>query len=240
MNQRSSESNTPRYLQITEQIENELLAKLPEGGKLPSTAQLAEQYGVNRLTVREALAVLTRRGLVESHQGVGTFSRRRARRYEVATGREASLSEHMRAEGREVKNELRGVSIEQPPRHVDFDVDGPVTRIDIFRQVDGDPWSLTSNWFHPTVLADIELHWAGRGSLSDVLREHYGVHTVRDRRSFAAIPADVLASEYLEIALGWPVLRVRGNNTDVRTGRTVMCVEHLFAGDAIEFVTRLR
>lgn len=233
-------TETPRYLQIATEIENELLAELPEGGRLPSTAQLAEQYGVNRLTVREALAVLSRRGLVESHQGVGTFSRRRARRYEVATGREASLSEQMRVEGRQVRSELLASTLELAPRHVCFDVDGPVRRIDTFRLVDDRPWSLTSTWFHPTALIDIEVQWPGEGSLSGVLRDHYGLAVVRDQRSFAAIPADARASEYLGIELGWPVLRVRGTNVDAHTGRVLIGVEHRFAGDAIEFVTRLR
>jgi DNA-binding FadR family transcriptional regulator len=46
-----------------------LLETLPIGASLPAEAALAEQFGVNRLTVREALKVLAGRGLAEIRQG---------------------------------------------------------------------------------------------------------------------------------------------------------------------------
>ena len=42
---------------------------LPIGASLPAEASLAEQFGVSRLTVREALKVLAGRGLAEIRQG---------------------------------------------------------------------------------------------------------------------------------------------------------------------------
>lgn len=42
---------------------------LPVGASLPAEAALAEQFGVSRLTVREALKVLAGRGLAELRQG---------------------------------------------------------------------------------------------------------------------------------------------------------------------------
>lgn len=47
----------------------QLLETLPIGASLPAEAALAEQFGVNRLTVREALKVLAGRGLAEIRQG---------------------------------------------------------------------------------------------------------------------------------------------------------------------------
>jgi GntR family transcriptional regulator, transcriptional repressor for pyruvate dehydrogenase complex len=46
-----------------------LLESLPIGASLPAEAALAEQFGVSRLTVREALKVLAGRGLAEIRQG---------------------------------------------------------------------------------------------------------------------------------------------------------------------------
>lgn len=47
----------------------DLLETLPVGASLPAEAALAEQFGVSRLTVREALKVLAGRGLAEIRQG---------------------------------------------------------------------------------------------------------------------------------------------------------------------------
>lgn len=146
----------------------------------------------------------------------------------------------MREAGHVVTNSLRGTAHEEPPEHVRFDVAGPCPRIDTFRLVDDQPWSLTSTWCHPELLGDIADRWPGEGSLSTVLQQHYGLTVIRDTRAFAAIPADGQASEYLGTAVGDPVLRVRGHNVDEATGRVLVAVEHLFAGEAIEFAVRMR
>ncbi|NDW33419.1 FadR/GntR family transcriptional regulator [Salipiger sp. PrR007] len=48
------------------------LGEWPNGTKLPAEAQLAAEFGVSRLVLREALTRLRIDGLVESRQGAGT------------------------------------------------------------------------------------------------------------------------------------------------------------------------
>lgn len=48
--------------------------RIPGGRKLPTEAQLTEQFGVSRTVVREAVAALAADGLVETRQGAGTFA----------------------------------------------------------------------------------------------------------------------------------------------------------------------
>ena len=43
------------------------------GDKLPSEAQLAARFGVNRHTVRRALAAMAEQGLVHARRGSGVF-----------------------------------------------------------------------------------------------------------------------------------------------------------------------
>lgn len=50
-----------------------LIEELPYGARLPSESQLAEELGVGRSTVREAVRVLAHLGLVEARQGSGTY-----------------------------------------------------------------------------------------------------------------------------------------------------------------------
>ena len=56
--------------QITEKIK---AGALPAGTKLPSEAQIAQEFGVSRTAVREAIASLRQEGYVETHQGLGAF-----------------------------------------------------------------------------------------------------------------------------------------------------------------------
>jgi DNA-binding GntR family transcriptional regulator len=46
---------------------------LPAGGALPSEAELRRRYGASRNTVRQALALLERDGLVVAEHGRGRF-----------------------------------------------------------------------------------------------------------------------------------------------------------------------
>jgi GntR family transcriptional repressor for pyruvate dehydrogenase complex len=60
--------------EIADQMKNQIIAgKLIPGQKLPSTRELSEMYQVGMSTVREALSALKAMGLVESHQGEGSY-----------------------------------------------------------------------------------------------------------------------------------------------------------------------
>ncbi len=62
------------YEQIVQQIEDSILdGVLKPGDQLPPERELAEQFGVSRTAVREALKTLREKGLVEAYTGRGTF-----------------------------------------------------------------------------------------------------------------------------------------------------------------------
>jgi GntR family transcriptional repressor for pyruvate dehydrogenase complex len=62
------------YQQIVQQIEDSILkGDLKEGEQLPAERELAQQFGVSRTAVREALKTLREKGLVEAYAGRGTF-----------------------------------------------------------------------------------------------------------------------------------------------------------------------
>jgi GntR family transcriptional repressor for pyruvate dehydrogenase complex len=62
------------YEQIVEQIEQTILkGALKPGDQLPAERELAQQFGVSRTAVREAVKALREKGLVEAYPGRGTF-----------------------------------------------------------------------------------------------------------------------------------------------------------------------
>jgi GntR family transcriptional repressor for pyruvate dehydrogenase complex len=64
------------YEQIVQQIEDSILkGALKPGDQLPSERELAQQFGVSRTAVREAVKALREKGLVEAYSGRGTFVR---------------------------------------------------------------------------------------------------------------------------------------------------------------------
>jgi GntR family transcriptional repressor for pyruvate dehydrogenase complex len=62
------------YEQIVQQIEESIhKGALKAGDQLPAERELAEQFGVSRTAVREAVKALREKGLVEAYPGRGTF-----------------------------------------------------------------------------------------------------------------------------------------------------------------------
>lgn len=62
------------YEQIAEQIKVRILnGDLKDGDQLPTERELAAQFGVSRVVVREAMKTLAQNGLVEIRPGRGTF-----------------------------------------------------------------------------------------------------------------------------------------------------------------------
>ena len=69
---------------LTERVAGALLAKIEEGAfppgtRLPSENDLAEQFGVSRTVLREAISRLKHEGVVEGRQGSGVFVTEQAR-----------------------------------------------------------------------------------------------------------------------------------------------------------------
>lgn len=64
----------PMWRQVQEDIQRRIAAGLLKPGeKLPSTAQMAEQYDTSPGTVRKAVDILIAIGVLRGHQGLGVF-----------------------------------------------------------------------------------------------------------------------------------------------------------------------
>ena len=60
------------YQQLQKDLSH-LIQRTPKGAKLPSEPKLAQQLGVSRATLREAMRIFESKGLLKRKQGLGTF-----------------------------------------------------------------------------------------------------------------------------------------------------------------------
>jgi GntR family transcriptional regulator len=68
------ESHVPKYAQIADIFRQRIARGVwSRGLRLPANEELAAEFGVSRVTIRQAVELLTRDGLVAAQQGRGTF-----------------------------------------------------------------------------------------------------------------------------------------------------------------------
>jgi len=87
----------PAHAAIARQLRAELAGRTP-GDLLPGDRELAERFGVSRMTVRQAVAALVAEGHVHRVRGSGTYVAERPVHRRM--GRLLSFSEHMHRQGR--------------------------------------------------------------------------------------------------------------------------------------------
>ncbi|MBQ6934687.1 MAG: GntR family transcriptional regulator [Clostridia bacterium] len=72
-------SSVPMYEQIVQILKKEILEhKYPEGGSIGTHEDLVKRFGVSLITVRRAVLILQKEGLVVIRQGKGTFVKTKA------------------------------------------------------------------------------------------------------------------------------------------------------------------
>ena len=82
------------------------------GDKLPNEPALAEELNISRTTLREALRILSTRGLVEVRRGVGTFvteSRNIHADYDVLKIQNTNVNTNETAKSRTLNNRMKRV-----------------------------------------------------------------------------------------------------------------------------------
>jgi DNA-binding FadR family transcriptional regulator len=135
-----------------------LVGQLEAGAKLPSEDSLRRQFGVSRPVVREALARLRERGLIETVSGSGTFVRHPdadhlteavVRHLRIAAGASDSISKVYEAR-LAIETTTARLAAERATEH---DVDQIATRLEAMRSADGDVerWTASDLGFHLAV-----------------------------------------------------------------------------------------
>ncbi|TAN30878.1 GntR family transcriptional regulator [bacterium] len=108
---------TPHYLRIYRDLKDRIGASaLAPGERLSTQRELAQEYGVTVMTVRQALQLLEQEELVVMRHGLGTFVAPRRIRY--AMGNLRSLAQEVADQGLELKTRVLRRELVAPHPHV--------------------------------------------------------------------------------------------------------------------------
>jgi len=205
------QSKLPLYDQIERNMRELIVSgKLKVGETVPSEWDLAQLYGVSRLTVRKALDELVRQCWLSKRPGVGTFVTKPS--VTSIAPSKLSFTDQMIAIGRKPSNHLVSMSVET----VSPEITRPLllsngeqvfclTRV---RLADNIPILLESAYLSLTRFPDLETaEGLAESSLYNFLLETYNVSVTRIEQTLKPVQLTEEQSSYLQTKPGKPSIR---------------------------------
>lgn len=188
----------------------------PPGVRLPSEAQLAGRFGVNRHTVRRALAALAEAGLVHSRRGAGVFVA--ARPLDYPLGRRVRYTRNLAAAGalpgREVLRIETRPGAARETGALGLPEGAPVHVYEGISLADGVPIALFRSAFPAARLPGLPDHLARDSSITRALAAEGVADYTRVSTRLSAEAASATEALHLRLSEGAPLLRTVAVNAD--------------------------
>jgi GntR family transcriptional regulator, phosphonate transport system regulatory protein len=208
------------------------------GTKLPAEIEIAERFGVNRHTVRRAIAALAERGLLRAERGSGTYVEGDRIAYPIR--RRTRFSEIIGGAGHTVGGRLVTSSIEpadnEVARRLKLKPAAAVIRMERVRQADGVPIVASTTWLPADRFPNAARVYAMSSNSMTRMLANFGVRDfTRESTRVTAAIAEAADAESLKLALGRPLLVVESVDADT-SGAPILTTRSRFASDRVALV----
>ena len=226
---------SPVYIQIHNQIKKDIEAGVwAVGDRIPSERELALEFNVSRMTLRQAVQTLVEEGILERQVGAGTFVARK-KVQEKMTG-VTSFTELMEEQGKKPSSRTVSYLVTTPSlsemERLKLKDDEKVLRMERIRYADEVPICFEVATLPYSLVKDYERNQITT-SLDRTLEES-GRKIGHAQQSVSAQVASERIAEYLNIKRGSAILRLR-QITELGDGTPFEYVRTQYAGDKFEF-----
>ncbi|MDP8917443.1 MAG: phosphonate metabolism transcriptional regulator PhnF [Pseudomonadota bacterium] len=206
---------------------------------LPSELELAARYGVNRHTVRRAIAALTADGLLRVEHGRGTFVNNKPKRIVYPIGSRTRFSENMLKQslepsGRLIKSDYV-LADSVMAALLECRIGTRLHRLDSLSVADGIPLSRSTSYFSAERFPGIIEAYAETGSITEALRREGVVDYRRRETRLTAERVSAKDAELLSCAADAIVLISKATDVDLE-GQPVQFIRTKFLADRVELV----
>jgi DNA-binding GntR family transcriptional regulator len=208
-------SPIPAYYQVALDIRNRILKQEWElGHSIPPETTLAKEYGVSRVTMRQALAELAKDGLLERRQGSGTFINQEPIPLihdlslpQILAGRlreRGLVTSSMIVEARTFPDPLLEVK-----ENLQITETTPVAYLKRILLIGNKHAALNRSWFDSRLCPGITEQELIDHSLSKTLQDRYGLVPAYANNWLEVIRCTKETAELLDSALGMPMILLR-------------------------------
>ncbi len=222
----------PIYVQVAEILSQEIQSLQGVYSALPSEGDLARQFGVSRVTIRNALKQLETRGAIYSEQGRGYFTT--TSRMRGVSGFHSFTSEVRRLGGVPGSTLLDFTTNAHLPdafrKHLQVDGSEAFIAVRRLRSIDGRPVALEDAYLPMAMYPEASRVMFQDGSLYDRMSGSWGISPAWADALFEPVAASAEEAVHLDIPAGEPVLAVwRVTATD--TDQVCEYVRSVYRGD---------
>jgi GntR family transcriptional regulator len=234
-------SQVPLYYQLASLLRNKISSgEFAVGVKIPTEAELVIDYGVSRITVRQALRSLEEEGLIRREAGRGTFVND-PKAFTGTLQLDGSLDDLM-SMGLATKAQLldhKTLSVSgQEAERLDLESGAKIVRCTRIRFVGDQPYSYIVNDLPYEIGRRIPRNYLKSGSILQFLEQELGILLMSAEQSVRATLADAVVAPRLDVPIGAPLLFVDRVVFD-EEGRKVERVRTYYRSDIYNFTLHL-
>ena len=233
-------SPIPRYVQLAEILRERISrGQWSAGGKLPSLEELVREFDVARVTVRQAVDVLAREGLVSPERGRGTFVT--GKRVDERKLRAVTTMGQLAELYRDSKPELLNLDEASAAPAIGEGEGRAAPKYFHMRRVhalDGTPYCVISIYLDDRIFRRAPER-VRKELVIPLLMSMKGVKIARARQTLTIGTADVDEARHLRVAVNAPVGRVR-RVFNAPDGTVIYLGEVTYRGDFIHLEMDLK
>jgi GntR family transcriptional regulator len=232
----------PLYYQIETILRRKILSgELQPLAAIPTEDALAQEFDVSRITIRQALGLLEKDGLVIRQRGKGTFVSEGVKAFESA--KLTGSMEDLILIGVQTSTKILDFSWSEAPQSVrerlGLGEESQVLRIEKIRLVESSPFSYVINYLPQKIGQKVKPEDLTAKPLLMVMEENLGIRPDEADQTIEATIADAHVAPLLDIRVGDPLLKVERTVFDVKN-RPVECVFVLYRADKYFFNVKLK